>query len=66
MIYKEQTNKKIKEEQRKEKQDHMIIGKFRARLDEINKNIQNIQNTIPEKPVPVEFRELRHPQKKQA
>jgi hypothetical protein len=31
--------------------------------DKITKHQQNLMNKVPEKPVPIEFRELRHPSK---
>jgi hypothetical protein len=65
-IYKEYINEILRKESRKEKQDHKLKKEKEALKDEITKHQQTLMNKIPEKPVPVEFRELRHPNKNQA
>lgn len=65
-IYKEYINEILRKESRKEKQDRKLKKEKETLKDEITKHQQTLMNKIPEKPVPVEFRELRHPSKNQA
>ena len=50
-------------EERKELPDRKFIESKKRKIEEIMKEIQTAKD-IESKPVPVEFRELRHPNKK--
>lgn len=52
-------------EDKKDFPDHNLMNEKKKKMNEINKEIQDLK-MMDTKPVQVEFRELRHPNKKQA
>ena len=55
----------LSQQENKEKPDKKLMLKMKKKIEKLSKEHASL-NTIEEKPLPVEFRELRHPNKQQA
>lgn len=64
-LRKEMALKIINQEENKDRPDKEKTHKYKKKIEKLNFELSNLQQ-FEEKPLPVEFRELRHPNKQQA